>query len=403
MLLETIKIAIRSLSSNKLRTLLSMLGIIIGVGAVIAVISIASGSQQQVTSRISDMGSNLINIRPGYSIGRFGRFSSSAENIFTIELGEAIVEYCPSVKSIAPNSQASGYFMVGDNNYRASIIGTTMDYLDINIYYPETGKFFSQFDLDNATSVIVLGSELVEELYEGKNPVGSKITFYYNNQPLVFRIIGVMEEKERGITGDLNGSAYIPITTYLNKISTGKYVDSFVAQANSSEEANLAVEQIEYLLTKYIGDEEKFDLISQDQLLNTISEVTGTMTLMLSGIAAISLLVGGIGIMNIMLVSVTERTREIGIRKALGAKRRHVLSQFLIEALTLSSIGGIVGIFFGYTAAYGVARLGGWPLDISIPTVTFAFAFSLIVGIFFGIYPAVKASKLDPVIALSYE
>jgi putative ABC transport system permease protein len=380
-----------------------MLGIIIGVGAVIAVISIASGSQQQVTSRISDMGSNLINIRPGYSIGRFGQFSSSAEDIFTLELGEGIVAYCPAVKSIAPNSQATGYFMVGDNNYRASIIGTTMDYLDINIYYPETGKFFSQFDLDNATSVIVLGSELVEELYEGKNPVGSKITFYYNNQPLVFRIIGVMEEKERGITGDLNGSAYIPITTYLNKISTGKYVDSFVAQANSSEEANLAVEQIEYLLTKYIGDEEKFDLISQDQLLDTISEVTGTMTLMLSGIAAISLLVGGIGIMNIMLVSVTERTREIGIRKALGAKRRHVLSQFLIEALTLSSIGGIVGIFFGYTAAYGVARLGGWPLDISIPTVTFAFAFSLIVGIFFGIYPAVKASKLDPVIALSYE
>jgi len=403
MLLETIKIAIRSLGSNKLRTILSMLGIIIGVGAVIAVISIASGSQQQVTSRISDMGSNLINIRPGFSIGRFGRFSSSAEDIFTLELGEGIVAYCPAVKSIAPNSQASGYFMVGDNNYRASIIGTTMDYLDINIYYPETGKFFSQFDLDNATSVIVLGSDLVEELYEGKNPVGSKITFYYNNQPLVFRIIGVMEEKERGITGDLNGSAYIPITTYLNKISTGKYVDSFVAQANSSEEANLAVEQIEYLLTKYIGDEEKFDLISQDQLLNTISEVTGTMTLMLSGIAAISLLVGGIGIMNIMLVSVTERTREIGIRKALGAKRRHVLSQFLIEALTLSSIGGIVGIFFGYTAAYGVARLGGWPLDISIPTVTFAFAFSLIVGIFFGIYPAVKASKLDPVIALSYE
>lgn len=403
MLLETIKIAIRSLGSNKLRTLLSMLGIIIGVGAVIAVISIASGSQQQVTSRISDMGSNLINIRPGYSIGRFGQFSSSAEDIFTLELGEGIVAYCPAVKSIAPNSQATGYFMVGDNNYRASIIGTTMDYLDINIYYPETGKFFSQFDLDNATSVIVLGSELVEELYEGKNPVGSKITFYYNNQPLVFRIIGVMEEKERGITGDLNGSAYIPITTYLNKISTGKYVDSFVAQANSSEEANLAVEQIEYLLTKYIGDEEKFDLISQDQLLDTISEVTGTMTLMLSGIAAISLLVGGIGIMNIMLVSVTERTREIGIRKALGAKRRHVLSQFLIEALTLSSIGGIVGIFFGYTAAYGVARLGGWPLDISIPTVTFAFAFSLIVGIFFGIYPAVKASKLDPVIALSYE
>lgn len=403
MLFETIKISIRSLSSNKMRTLLSMLGIIIGVAAVIAVISIASGSRQQVTSRISDMGSNLINIRPGWSRGRFGHFGSSSEDIFTMELGEAIKDYSPSVKRVAPISQASGYLMVGDNNYQANIIGTTMDYLEINKYYPESGKFFSQYDLENASKVIVLGSELVEELYEDINPVGSKITFYYNNHPLVFKIIGVMEEKDMGIAGDLNGNAYIPITTYLNTISNSRYVDSFVAQARSAEEASQAVEQIEYLLTKYIGNEDEFNLMSQDELLDTINEVAGSMTLMLSGIAAISLLVGGIGIMNIMLVSVTERTREIGIRKALGAKRKHVLSQFLIEALTLSVIGGIVGVIVGGIAAYGVAQMGGWPLVLSIPTVLLALTFSLVVGVFFGIYPAVKASKLDPVIALSYE
>ncbi len=403
MIFETIRIAIRSLNSNKLRTLLSMLGIIIGVGAVIAVISIASGSQQQVTGHISEMGSNLINIQRGWRVGRFGRFSSSSEDVFTLKLGDAIVDYCPAIKRLAPISQASGYFMVGDNNYRANLVGTSTDYQEINKYYPATGKFFGEYDLKNVTSVIVLGSEIVEELYEDKNPVGTKITFFYNNHPLVFNIIGIMEEKERGIAGNLNGNAYIPISSYLNIISSNRYVDSYVAQAVSAEEASNAVDQIEYLLTKYIGDEDEFNIMSQDQLLDTINEITGTMTLMLSGIAAISLLVGGIGIMNIMLVSVTERTREIGIRKALGAKRKHILSQFLIEALTLSSIGGIIGILAGILAAYGVAQVGGWPLVISPLTVVLALSFSLIVGVFFGIYPAIKASKLDPVIALSYE
>ncbi len=403
MFFETFKISIRSLNSNKMRTLLSMLGIIIGVGAVIAVISIASGSQQQVTSRISSMGSNLINIRPGWSRGRFGQLGSSSTNVFTMELAEAIVDYSPAVQRIAPNSQSSGYFLNGGNNYRANIVGTDMNYQEINNYSPETGKFFSQYDLDNATNVIVLGSEIVSELYGDKNPIGSKISFQHNNRSLVFRIIGVMEEKDRGITGDLNANAYIPITSYQNRINNSKYVDSFLAQGVSSSEASLAVEQIEYLLTKYTGDSDQFNIMSQDQLLDTINEVTGSMTLMISGIAAISLLVGGIGIMNIMLVSVTERTREIGIRKALGAKRKHVLSQFLIEALTLSSIGGVVGIIFGYLAAYGVSKMAGWDLITSVPTLVFAFTFSLIIGVFFGIYPAIKASKLDPVIALSYE
>lgn len=403
MLFETLKIAIRSLLRNKMRTLLSMLGIIIGVGAVIAVISIASGSQKQVTSRISEMGSNLITIQPRPRRGMFGRLSFAAENVYPLELGEAIVEYCPSVIRIAPRSQTSGHFMVGGNNYRANLIGTSIDFQEINNYYPETGKFFSEYDLENATSVIVLGSEIVEELFEKTNPIGQKITFYYNDHSFVFNIIGVMKEKERGITGDLNGSAYIPITTYLNMINNNRYVSSFLAQAASSEVADEAVKEIEYLLTKYLDEEEEFNLMSQDQLLNTINEVTGTMTLMLSGIAAISLLVGGIGIMNIMLVSVTERTREIGIRKALGAKRKHILSQFLIEALTMSSIGGMVGIIIGDIGAYVVARIGGWSFVISPASVLLALGFSMAVGMFFGIYPAVKASKLDPVIALSYE
>ena len=293
--------------------------------------------------------------------------------------------------------------MYDNNNYMGTLVGTTMDYLEINNYQTGLGKFFSSYDLEEATDVIVLGSELVKNIYGEKNPLGSRISFYNNNQRLVFRVIGVMEEKGLGLTGNLNNSAFIPISTYLNTIGNGKHVDSFLAQANSAAEASAAVAQIDYLLSKYASSREDYRLMSQDELLETINQVTGTMTLMLGGIAGISLLVGGIGIMNIMLVSVTERTREVGIRKALGAKRRHILSQFIGEAMTLSSIGGLIGILIGYGIASSISRLGGWPLIFSLPTVILSFGFSLGVGLFFGIYPAYKASRLDPVQALSYE
>lgn len=403
MLYETFKIAINSLRRNKIRTLLSMLGIIIGVGAVIAVISVASGSQAQVTSNISAMGSNLITINPGVSRGGFGRLSSTSTNLFTLELGNAIGEYSPAVKQVIPQNQSSGYFMVGDSNYRASLVGTTSGYQDVNNFKPEKGKFFSRYDLENNTNSIVLGSDIVSELYEEENPVGKKITFYSNEHPYVFKIIGVMEEKDRGITGDLNGSGYIPITTYLSSISSSRYISSYLAQAVSSDKADNAVDQIKYFLNKYFESEDDFNIMSQDQILNTINEVTGTMTLMISGIAAISLLVGGIGIMNIMLVSVTERTREIGVRKALGAKRHYILIQFLLEATIMSIIGGIIGIILGAIGSYFISQLGGWPFIVESSSIMLAVGFSMSVGIFFGIYPALKASKLDPVDALSYE
>ena len=403
MLYETFKIAINSLGRNKIRTLLSMLGIIIGVGAVIAVISVASGSQAQVTGSISSMGSNLITINPGVSSGNFGKLSSTASDQFTLELGRAIENYSPDVKSVIPQNQTSGYFMVGDNNYQASLVGTTSEYQEVNNFKPEIGKFFSEYDLNNKTNSIVLGSEIVNQLYEDKSPVGDKITFYTNDKPYVFKIIGVMEEKDRGITGNLNASGYIPITTYLSSIASNRYVNSFLAQAESSEKANNAVKEIEYFLAKYFESEDNFNIISQDQILSTINEVTGTMTLMISGIAAISLLVGGIGIMNIMLVSVTERTREIGIRKEKKKKRYYILIQFLLEATVMSVIGGIIGIIFGSIGSYFISQIGGWPFIVETSSILLAVGFSMSVGIFFGIYPALKASKLDPVDALSYE
>jgi len=403
MFYETFKIAINSLGRNKIRTLLSMLGIIIGVGAVIAVISVASGSQAQVTGSISSMGSNLITINPGISSGNFGKLSSTASDQFTLELGRAIEEFSPDVKRVIPQNQSGGYFMVGDKNYQANLVGTTSEYQEVNNFKPQIGKFFSEYDLNNKTNTIVLGSEIVDELYEDNNPVGDKITYYTNEKHYVFKVIGVMEEKDRGITGNLNDSGYIPITTYLSSIGNSKYINSFMAQAESSEKADNAVKEIEYFLAKYFESEDNFKIFSQDQILSTINEVTGTMTLMISGIAAISLLVGGIGIMNIMLVSVTERTREIGIRKALGAKRYYILIQFLLEATIMSIIGGIIGIIFGSIGSYFISQLGGWPFIVETSSILLAVGFSMSVGIFFGIYPALKASKLDPVDALSYE
>jgi len=403
MFLETFKIAINSLGRNKIRTLLSMLGIIIGVGAVIAVISVASGTQAQVTGSISDMGSNLITINPGISRGSFGRLSSTSQNLFTRELGESIENYSPDIKRVIPQNQSSGHFMVGGTNYSASLVGTTPGYQEINNYYPESGKFFSEYDLENNSNSIVLGENLSSELFEDNNPIGKKITFYQNDHPFVFKIVGVMEEKEVGITGDLNSNAYIPITTYLTSISQSKYINSFSAQAISSAKAEDARAQIEYLLNKYFDSEDEFNITSQDQILSVINDVTGTMTLMIGGIAAISLFVGGIGIMNIMLVSVTERTREIGIRKALGAKRHYILIQFLLEAVVMSVIGGIIGILLGGSISYFIAQIGGWPFVIKNSSILLAVGFSTTVGIFFGIYPAFKASKLDPVEALSYE
>jgi putative ABC transport system permease protein len=403
MIFETIKIAISSLYANKLRTLLSMLGIIIGVLAVIAVVSIASGSQEQITSQISDLGSNLINISPGYTRGYGGSISRSSADIFTLELGEEIEKNSPNVNRVVPTGSRGGLFINGNNNLQASLVGTEEDYQVINKYYPDSGMFLSDYDVENSTGVIVLGSEIVTELYPDSNPIGQNIKINISNQTHIFKVIGVMEDKGRGMTGNLNNQAYIPITTFMNKISNSNYVSNFVAQAKSSESASLALKEIEYLLDSYISEDESYNIFSQDQLLDTISNVTNSMKLMLIGIPGISLLVGGIGIMNIMLVSVTKRTREIGIRKALGAKKKDILFQFIIESLTLSSIGGIIGIILGATAAYFIAQAGGWPFIMSLPIVLLAFSFSLAVGMFFGIYPAYRASKLDPVDALSYE
>ncbi len=403
MIWEILRMAVNSLTVNKMRSFLSMLGIIIGVGAVIAIVSVGSGAQMQVTSQISQLGSNLITISPGIRRGSSGRISMTSTDLFTMELADQLQQNCPSLARIMPNLQTSGLLIAGTNNYQTTVVGVTPVYQQIYDFYPARGQFITEEHEAGATNVLVLGSGLATELFPETDPVGQKVKLFVRNRHLLFVVVGVMEEKGSGAWGNIENQAFIPASVLMKKINNRKYVSGYTAQAASAADAKAAVGEVGYFLTRYLGDPSQFRVTSQEQLLETISQVTGTLSLMLGGIAGISLLVGGIGIMNIMLVSVTERTREIGIRKALGAKRRHILTQFIIESLAMSGFGGLIGIGFGWLGAAGVAKIGGWPLVVTHTSVLLAFSFALLVGLFFGIYPARKASKLDPVIALSYE
>jgi len=405
MIWETLRIAIDSLMANKLRTILSMLGIIIGVGAVIAVISIGVGTQKQVTEEITSLGSDVINIFSGISRGQGGKISLTSSDVFTLKLSDYINEVSPSVKRVVPIAQGSGLIIRGNINIKTTVIGTRPDYIEVNNYNPVLGQFITSEDVKANSNIIILGSSLAVDIFGEENPLGKKVKFNHLNKDYLFTVMGVMEEKGGGLIGNFDAQAYIPITTYMKKISNSRFVTLYMAQANSSEETLEAVGEIKFFLTKYLNDEnqEKFELFSQDQILDVVSSVTGYFSIMLAGIAGISLLVGGIGIMNIMLVSVTERTKEIGIRKALGAKSKNIMSQFLIEALSLSGLGGVLGIIFGWMSGSIAAKLGGWSMMMTYPIILIAFCFAVIVGLFFGVYPAMKAAKMDPVEALRYE
>ena len=403
MIFETFRIALNGLRTNKLRTFLSMLGIIIGVGAVIAIVSIGSSAREEVTAQISSLGSDLLWVTPGFTAGRATRMESDPRENFTLDIIQYIDDYSPGVTNVVPEVSGSVQLRRGDNTLNSTAVGTSQNFTVVNIYYPERGRFIDQDDLDQSRNSIVLGSNVATELFSDTDPIGQRIRLNYQGRNINFTVVGVMEQKGQGVMGNLDRRVYIPVTTFTNKLSRQNFVDLYYAQFSPGFSSQEARNQIDYFFFQHLGDENLYNIMSQDQILGVLDQVTGTLSLMLGGIAGISLLVGGIGIMNIMLVSVTERTREIGIRKALGAKKRNILGQFLLESLALSSIGGFIGIGLGYAGTYLVTRIGNWPLVLSPVAVMLAFGFSLAIGLFFGIYPAVKAAKLDPVDSLSYE
>ena len=395
---EILRMALASLKANKLRSFLSMLGIIIGVAAVIAIISIGYSAQQEVTREIRGLGSDLIWVSPG-----FGADAREVRDKFTVDLAEKARANSPDILRVVPSKSGSATITRRGESYSATIVGTKPDFAPINLYRPAVGRFIVNSDTENYSSSVVLGSEIAREIFGGSDPLGERITVEHGGRSIRFNIVGVMEEKGQGIAGDLDSQIYIPITTFIQRLARDDTVDTYYAEAGSQVPARQAREQLDYFYFQYLGGDDNYTIFSQDQILEVLDNVTATLTIMLGGIAGISLLVGGIGIMNIMLVSVTERTREIGIRKALGAKKRHILSQFLFEALSLTGFGGAAGIGLGWLATSIVTDIGGFPMVISPAAVALAFFFSLIIGVFFGLYPAIKAARLDPVDALSYE
>ncbi|ADD01544.1 protein of unknown function DUF214 [Thermoanaerobacter italicus Ab9] len=387
---QVVKIALRSVLSNKMRSFLTMLGIIIGVTAVIALVSIGQGSTRSVTSQIQSMGSNLIMVNV---MGRGGESSLTYDQAIVLKDSNFIA-------AISPVISTSVTAMYGNNSVdNTTVNGVNGDYQSIRDIQVAAGRFILPMDDEGRNRVAVLGSNVARELFGFTDPIGKTIKLNGQN----FTVVGILSQKGSSIAGSDDDSIFIPLKTMFY-FAKNRDIRQIYIEATSPDTVELAKNEINSkLLTIFKGDTNAFRIIDQSQILSTVNSVTATLSLLLGGIAGISLLVGGIGIMNIMLVSVTERTREIGIRKALGAKKKDVLLQFIIESLTLSGLGGIVGIIVGYVLSMVLGSAMNINAKPSLSTVLISFSFSVIVGLFFGVYPANKAANLNPIEALRYE
>ena len=400
-----IRIALRALNNNKFRGFLTMLGIIIGVASVIAMLAIGQGSKRSIREQISEMGSNMIMIHPGQ--GRFGGVRQSAADMETLKLRdyESIRREVRRSDNCSPSVNASGQVIYGANNSPTTMYGINRDYLDIRKLVVEKGEMFTDHDIATSAKVCVVGTTIVKELFtNGEDPLGKTIRF--DKTP--FRIIGVLESKGYNSMGqDQDDLILAPYTTVQKRILAITHLQGIYASAVTEEASEPAIEEISAILRQNhnlaADEEDDFNVRSQEELSSMLSSTTELMTVLLACIAGISLLVGGIGIMNIMYVSVTERTREIGLRMSIGAKGRHILFQFLIEAVIISVTGGIIGVLLGIGASMVIKYGIGWPVYIQLYSVVLSFLVCTITGIFFGWYPAQKASNLNPIDAIRYE
>jgi len=404
---STFKISFRALRVNKMRSALTILGIIIGVSAVIAMVAVGTGASRKIAEQISSMGSNLLIVLPGATTAGGVRMGSGTQPTLSLSDAEAIQKECPGVLDVAPIFSGIAQVVYGHQNWSTGVVGSSPSILDVRDWPLDSGKPFTQQDVKSATKVCLLGQTVVENLFGSVDPRGQIIRI--NKIP--FTIIGILSRKGQSAMGqDQDDTIYVPVTTAQKKLFGTSFpgmVRVIMVKAKSSENLPLAENQINELLRQrhHIGRDRENDFTVRNltQVMETAEQSTRVMTLLLGAIASVSLLVGGIGIMNIMLVSVTERTREIGIRMAVGAKTWDIRLQFIIEALTLSLVGGIVGIIIGISGSKLVSILAGWPTIVSFFSILLAFSFSGLVGIFFGFYPAYKASLLNPIDALRYE
>ncbi len=393
-LIESFRIALKALSANKVRSALTMLGVIIGVAAVILLVSIGTGVQSQVTGQISGLGSNLLFAFPGSFDGGGGRGPGGG---ITKQFNTDDIEYVQrrigAQGVVIPTLQAPAQLRVG-NRTKSTTLGGTDQNGDASAGSLESGRWLTRGEVVGASRVAVIGSDVRDEFYPGQEPIGRELDI--NGQP--FKIIGMLTKKGGSLGGSQDNLVYVPVTTAQTMLST-RDISAMLVEVADVESIEAVKAQVERALKPRFGDQ--FTVFTQEQTLGILSTLLGTLTAMLAGLASISLLVGGIGIMNIMLVSVSERTREIGIRKAVGARTYDILSQFVIEAVMLSVFGGLVGILLG---AGGAIALQPWvPAEVTPWAVVLAFVFSAVVGVFFGVYPAYRASRLDPIEALRYE
>lgn len=401
-----LKIALRALANNKLRSFLTMLGIIIGVASVICMLAIGQGSKQSIQSQIAEMGSNMIMINPGGD-QRAGGVRMDASSMQSLKLTdyEAISEQAQYISGISPNTSSSGQLIYANNNYSTSISGVSPDYLDIRQLKIASGDMFGDAEISASAKVCVVGQTIVDQLFpNGEDPIDRIVRF--NKIP--FRIIGTLEKKGYNSMGqDQDAVVLAPYTTVMKRLLAQNYLRGITCSAITEDMTDIAIEDIRQILrtTHKLreDDEDDFTIRSQQELSTMMTTTTDLLTVLLSCIAGISLVVGGIGIMNIMYVSVTERTNEIGLRMSVGARGMDILSQFLIEAIMISITGGIIGVVFGVGASYAVEMLAHWPVSVQIWTIVLSFAVCTLTGIFFGYYPAKKAANLDPIEAIRYQ
>lgn len=400
---ESFLMAWASLVANKMRSILTMLGIIIGVAAVIALVSIGNGVKQDIQNSISSLGSNLLMVMPGAPRTPGVRQSAGSMKSLKVSDYEAISKL-DGVKAASPMTSGSYVVIYQNKNWTTTVSGVNSNYMDVNNWSMKSGRFFSDKNVQNRERVAIVGQTVVKNLFGDDNPVGAEIRV--KNIP--FRIIGVLNSKGSGTMGnDQDDIVLIPYTTAMERVEGVDYLRMIYVVGNDENGIDRLQSDIENLLRVRHGIKDTnlddFNIQNMNSIMETMEETTGTLTLFLGAVAAISLVVGGIGIMNIMLVSVTERTREIGIRKALGATYFVIVTQFLIEAVVISLMGGLIGIALGIGASKLIGLASGMSTVISVPTIVLSFAFSMAIGLVFGIYPARKAAKLNPIDALHYE